>query len=167
MTKKPSKKTINLLIGVLILAIAIYWFTRKPGTDYSGSPSGSPSSSGSNGGSTASTPKPTASGYPKIGNNTTLKKGTKAEEVKWVQYLYNKYYARPRGLSTLSEDGVFGDKTQAAIYRSIGKNSTTYAEYYNFSKGLAGAGETVSDISGTLAGLASLLDSDPDSNSLH
>lgn len=118
-----QKKTQQILIGVLVVVIliALYLKFRKPKDSNEVSISS---------GGTSNTP--TSSGMKRVGNDTVLKYGTKAEEVKWVQTLYNSIYAVPLGKTKLTVDGIYGTKTQAAVKFVLGKTTTSWTEFKRF-----------------------------------
>lgn len=65
-----------------------------------------------------------------IDNNTILKKEmAKNDRVKWVQNYFNKYVAPSRGLAKITYDGVFGSKTEDAVFKTLGKKTTTWTEF--------------------------------------
>lgn len=73
-----------------------------------------------------------------IGNDTVLKVTNplmKADRIQWVQYLNNKYAKAKKAkdpksdIVILTEDGVYGEKTKAAVNRLMGKTSTTWTEF--------------------------------------
>lgn len=60
-------------------------------------------------------------------NTTVLKKGSRCDRVQWSQYKINQVYGR-LGISPLTEDGIFGSKTEAAFQKLLGKKTGTWTE---------------------------------------
>lgn len=139
--KKLSKKSTYIALAISALAIIatvvfliIYDKKKNAGSgDASGSGgnsgSGSGSNSGSNSGSSATTP--TASIFP-------LKKGSRGDEVRKLQAKMNNWvsYYMLTGIKPpyqrLSEDGVFGPKTEANLNFILKKKSITESAYRSF-----------------------------------
>lgn len=115
--KKQQRIAIGIIVGVILLALLIKYGLRPKDTTNATSSSGS-GSSGSG-----------SSGLASLGSNTTLKRGSKGQEVQWVQYAYNKYRATPLGTTKLAQDGVFGPKTEAAVKSVTGSTSTTWTKF--------------------------------------
>lgn len=149
MTKPKTERNINwrlIFIGVAVLIIIIYMSRANAQTDTTATtPSGG--ASGYTGTNTSapptSQPAPlqTAPNYipppagipglvlpPGLDYQKVLYKGMSGEEVRILQEIYNRYYATPNGTASLSVDGQFGSKTEAAVIRSAGKNAISIAE---------------------------------------
>lgn len=111
-TSKQKKNTRMILFAVIaVIVIVLIIRSRKPESlKTSEKPSGSPVSKS----------------LPSLGPNATLKSGTKAQEVKYVQDYYNTQVASPLGKTKLVVDGIFGPKTQAAVKSITGTTSTTW-----------------------------------------
>lgn len=128
-----QKKQQRIFFGVLaaIVIIAIFLHFRKKKADNSeiqteiANANSTPSS-------TSTKPKVSSSGLPILGNTALLKKGTKSAEVRWVQWDFNQRIAKPNGYTLLSEDGIFGSKTEAAVNSVLKKKTTSWAEWKNF-----------------------------------
>lgn len=138
--KKLSKKSTYVALAISALAIIatvvflIIYDKKKNAASGaasgSGSNSGSGSGSGSNSGSSATTP--TASVFP-------LKKGSRGDEVRklqakmneWTSYYWFTLTTKPP-YQRLSEDGVFGAKTEANLNFILKKKSITESAYRNF-----------------------------------
>lgn len=147
-----AKSNRKIYIGISIITVAIiavvvvYYFTvLKPaklaGNDEefekkieaeSKKPASTPSSSSSTSSSSTST---SGSG---VTNDTVLKLTSplmKNDRVQWVQYLNNKYAKAKKAkdknsnLAILTEDGIYGTKTEAAVNRLMGKKTTTWTEF--------------------------------------
>lgn len=121
-----GKFPVRIVIYILIVIIAIYLIKKyvigtdpltKEGEEKNADPQ-----------APAGSPKPSSS-LKRVGNNTTLKRGTKAQEVQWVQYYYNSKIAVPAGKTKLVEDGIFGAKTEAVVKTVTGQNSTTWTNF--------------------------------------
>ncbi len=123
MKKNKAKNAIVIIVIILILFFVVRYIRAR--NDQAGEKSllGSSPSSGSSSGS--SKPTPTV-----VDNNTTLKKGmAKNDRVMWVQSHFNKYVAPARGYAKISYDGVFGSKTEDAVFKTLGKKTTTWTEF--------------------------------------
>lgn len=121
MAKKTTKKQKQNMILILIIVVAlvvIVWLFRQSKTENETSSTGS-----SSGGSSSS------SSLPKLGSDATLKKGTKSQEVKYIQNYYNQKIAVPSGKTKLAVDGIFGSKTEAVVKTIVWKNWTTWNEF--------------------------------------
>lgn len=126
MAKAKGKFPVRIVIYILIVIIAIYLIKKyvigtdpltKEGEEKNADPKAPPGS-----------PK-SPSSLKRVGNNTTLKKGTKAQEVQWVQYYYNSKIAEPAGKTKLVEDGIFGSKTESVVKTVTGQSSTTWTNF--------------------------------------
>lgn len=113
--KKNQRIAIIAIIVVIILVIAYRMRNKSSKTETIPG--------------TTTTYTSSASTLPKLGNNATLKSGTKAEEVKWVQSYYNSKIAVPLNKTKLAVDGIFGPKTQAAVKSVTGSTSTSWTVF--------------------------------------
>jgi len=107
------KKTILLLIIVAVIVTIIVLKQQKveserKGSDYEGGESTSSSSS-------------------PIGS--VLKRGSRGEEVRKLQELFNNYLLTPP-LKRLEEDGKFGILTEEGLYMATGRKSITLEQMY-------------------------------------
>jgi hypothetical protein len=135
-----AKKEIPVLQIIIFLAVIVglvyvvktYVLTPKEEEKKDDSNKDSNASNSSNNNSNSNTPEPpkvSSSGLPIKGNNTVLKRGDKAVEVKYIQYEYNKNFAEPLGKEELEEDGIFGEKTEQAVLSIVNKKTTSYKEF--------------------------------------
>lgn len=136
--KKLSKKSTYIALAISALAIIatvvfliVYDKKKNAGSGAaSGSGGSSGSGSGSNSGSSATTPA--ASIFP-------LKKGSRGDEVRklqakmneWTSYYWFTLTTKPP-YQRLSEDGVFGAKTEANLNFILKKKSITESAYRSF-----------------------------------
>lgn len=123
MKNKKAKNAIIIVVVILILFFVVRYVRAR--NDQAGEKSlpGPSSGSGSSSGSPKATPTV-------IDNNTTLKKGmAKNDRVMWVQSHFNKYVAPARGYAKIAYDGVFGSKTEDAVFKTLGKKTTTWNEF--------------------------------------
>lgn len=61
-------------------------------------------------------------------NSTVLKRGmSKCDRIQWSQYYINKV-ASKLGISKLTEDSIFGAKTEQAFQKLLGKSTGTWTE---------------------------------------
>jgi hypothetical protein len=145
-----AKKEIPVLQIIIFLAVivglvyVVKTYVLKPKEeekkdDSNKDSNASNNSSSSNNNSNSSTqepPKTSSSGLPIKGNNTVLKKGDKAAEVKYIQYEYNRQHATPLFKTKLVEDGVFGQNTENAVFEIMNKKTTSYKEFMQKLKSL-------------------------------
>lgn len=133
MAQKKDIPILQIIILLAVIVAAVYLvktYVLKPKTETSNDTP--PTSSTSTGSSAVNTPPPPAvstSGLPIKGNDTVLKRGDKAVEVKYIQYEYNKNFAEPLNKEELEEDGIFGAKTEQAVLSIVNKKSTSYKEF--------------------------------------
>ncbi len=135
--KFKSKKEQYITYGIYALAIGVVVFLlwKYILKDKVSSPTETISTPGSN----VTTPGPSAPTKPNapVYTNETVfstKNGsTKIDRVQWMQNAYNKY-ARNRKLfgkspdwPTISEDGKYGSKTEAAMYRLMSKKAVSWS----------------------------------------
>jgi hypothetical protein len=92
----------------------------------------SSSSSNNSNSSTPAPPKVSSSDLPILGSDTILKRGDKAAEVKYIQHEYNTVFLKNieektgEKMTKLSEDGIFGEKTENAVFELTGKKSISW-----------------------------------------
>lgn len=115
---KKNKKTIIIVVVILLILVFAYFARRRS----------QPSNQSATGSSSTGISLP-ISGYTQstCTENTALKKGMECDTIKSAQNLINTYsflYA----LDTLTIDGKFGPKTQAAFQKVLGKPSGTLKE---------------------------------------
>lgn len=60
-------------------------------------------------------------------NSTVLKKGSKCDRVQWSQYKINQV-KDVLGIAKLTEDGIFGSKTETAFQKLLGKKTGSWNE---------------------------------------
>ena len=122
-------KKMNGLIFISLTAFVLYllwkqWKKNKAArveNDVKALSDSNPTSTGT----VNSKPKP-------ITNTTVLKRGDKADRVQWIQYYFNLYVVpKKQGLAKLTEDGIFGEKTEKAVKEVMGKNQTSWADFKN------------------------------------
>lgn len=116
MAKKRISPWVIVAGGLLVILIVWFVFFRDKKPEYTGVDPVEKAPGGR--------PMPVSKALPKVGNDTLLKKGMKAQEVQWLQYLYNKEYIPKNGGTKLAEDGVFGAKTEAAVKRVTGTRTS-------------------------------------------
>ena len=124
--KKQQRIVFGVLLGILILALIIHFRKKKANTQEI---TGEISQLGNSTAPAPSKPQVSSSGLPILGNTALLKKGTKSAEVRWVQWDFNQRIAKPNGYTLLSEDGIFGSKTEYAINSVLKKKTTSWAEW--------------------------------------
>lgn len=130
--QKKQQRIFFIVLAVIVLIALIMHFKKKKADDQEieseikASSSGSSSSTSS---SSSTKPKVSSSGLPILGNTALLKKGTKSAEVRWVQWDFNQRIAKPNGYTLLSEDGIFGSKTEYAVNSVMKKKTTSWAEW--------------------------------------
>ena len=132
--QKKQQRIFFIVLAVIVLIALIMHFKKKKADDQEIESEIKASSSGSSSSTSSSSSAPkeySSSGLVKLGNTATLKKGTKSAEVRWLQWHYNQKIAKTKGLTYLSEDGIFGSKTEAAVKSILGKTTTSWAEWYN------------------------------------
>lgn len=124
--KTPSKKTL-MIIGGLILAIFILRMLKSrydnSGSEEKNKVSTSSTSSVSGSGNAS----PTQALKSDCDKNTVLSRGQKSTCVLYAQKQFNRFPAKI-GISKLTEDGIFGSKTEAAFTSLLGKKKATYTE---------------------------------------
>jgi hypothetical protein len=150
--KKQNNIIIGVLIGIIVL-ILLWKYVIKPAMDKSTVLVTDPSTG-------TKTSLPTTKTLPKLGNDATLKSGTKAQEVQWVQYYYNSKLAAPIGKPKLAEDGAFGPKTLAAVKSVTGGSSTTWTQFK--AKVDSGTKPSAASSNSTTSFLAQYYDTTPD-----
>lgn len=123
--KKQQRIFFGVLIGIVIIALIIH-FRRKQANP---TEIQSEIAQASNSVPTPAAPQYSSSGLRILGNTATLKKGTKSAEVRWVQWDFNNRIAKPNGWTLLSEDGIFGAKTEYAVNSVMKKKTTSWAEW--------------------------------------
>lgn len=143
MKKIPYLQIVIVLavIVAVIYVIKTYVLTGTSNDNNSGSSSSSGTKNQSSPGTSSSasasssTPPVSASGLPIKGNTTVLKRGDKAAEVKYIQFYYNQNFVNAFGnedhLTPLVEDGVFGEKTEAAVKLFTNKTSASWKEFHD------------------------------------
>lgn len=124
--KKQQRIFIGIVIAIVII-ILIIRFKKKTADSTEIQAEISNASTGTT--PTAEAPKYSSSGLRILGNTATLKKGTKSAEVRWVQNDFNQRIAKPNKYTLLSEDGIFGAKTEYAVNSVIKKKQTSWAEW--------------------------------------
>ncbi|MBI2258174.1 MAG: hypothetical protein HYU67_04655 [Flavobacteriia bacterium] len=112
---KKIKKYKWLILVVLLLLVLYFWYKNKNKTSESFD--------------TSTTSNNQSNSLPSIGSNTTLKRGAKAKEVQQLQSYYNTKIANPTGVTRLTEDGIFGPKTESVVQSVMGRKSTTLNEF--------------------------------------
>jgi hypothetical protein len=112
-----------IIIAIVVLIIVIFKKINKKDDSKGQTIVQPPPVNPSSGGSTAS------SGLPKVGSNTILKRGTKAQEVEWLQHYYNVNVAPKFGREKLSKDGIFGPKTEEAVMFVLSEKTTTWNNF--------------------------------------
>lgn len=123
--KKQQRIFFGVLIGIVIIALIIH-FRRKQANP---TEIENEIAQASTIVPTAAAPQYSSSGLRILGNTATLKKGTKSAEVRWIQNDFNQRIAKPNGYTLLSEDGIFGAKTEYAINSVLKKKTTSWAEW--------------------------------------
>lgn len=113
-TKQKKNQRIAIIAIIVVLILVIAWKMRSKSSKTETVPG------------TTTTYKSSSSTLPKLGNDATLKKGTKSQEVAWVQAYYNEKVAIPLKKTKLVVDGIDGTKTTAAIKSVTGSTSTTW-----------------------------------------
>lgn len=150
MAQKKDIPILQIIIVLAVIVAGVYLvktYVLKPATDTKKDEeekapvvvqnnSNNDSSSSSNSSNIDTTPNLSSSGLPIKGNNTVLKRGDKAAEVKYIQYEYNKRHAKPLFKIELDEDGVFGANTEKAVLEIMGQTQTTYAKFLTKIKSL-------------------------------
>lgn len=108
MTKK-TKNIILVVIGIALI-LAIFYFSNK---------------------NRKTPPKDNVSGLANafIDSDRLLKKGDVGADVQSLQQGYNYYFAVPKGLPKLVEDGNFGSKTEAGIYAATGRKQIRLSQF--------------------------------------
>lgn len=115
-----KKIVIGAVVVIIVFLIAKAIMSKKGNTkDTTSSTGGTATASIVSAGTTTTTAGCT--------NTTVLKKGTRCDRVQWSQYKINQVYGR-LGISPLTEDGIFGSKTEAAFQKLLGKKSGTWTE---------------------------------------
>ncbi len=131
-TKTPVTQIVVVLIviilGIYLLRTYVFPKDEKPKDETKTDPGTTTTQT------QTSNPKPSptiaASGLTQLGNYATLKVGTKAEEVRWLQTYFNEKIAIPGGKKTLKVDGIFGSsETLPAVKSVVGKSETNWAEF--------------------------------------
>lgn len=125
---KKAQRTINIVLiflVVVILLAVLYKYVIKPMRDSANAETTGNTSDGS-GNSPA---LPSAPKLQRLGNTAVLKRGTKSQEVQWVQYYYNLKVAEPMGKTKLVKDGIFGAKTETAVLAVTGLKSTNWNSF--------------------------------------
>jgi hypothetical protein len=121
-TKKQQQTILTVLVVILVL-VAIYKFVILPKRDEAESKTVDLAVNTSSG---SSARLPTSTALKNVGNDTTLKKGSRNLEVKWLQWYFN---TKTNPATKLATDGVFGAKTEAVVKSITGKTSTTWTEF--------------------------------------
>ncbi len=119
--KTPSKKTL-LIVGGIIVAIFILRMLKSR-YDNRGMDAEIPTP--------GTTPTAGSSSSTSLSENcdkkTKLVKGQKSTCVLYAQKQFNRVYSK-LGISKLTEDGIFGAKTEAAFTALLGRKTATYEE---------------------------------------
>lgn len=118
---KKNKKYILIGLGVIFI-IYLVWKNRKGSNAFAKNTT--PIATGSNSSVGSSNNTSTSSGCT---NTTVLKRGDKCDRVQWSQYKINQV-ATIIGIANLSEDSVFGAKTETAFQKLLGKKTGTWNE---------------------------------------
>lgn len=116
---KKNNDIFKKVIVIALVAVVLIYLTRK----FWIKPAPGAVTAASTGGGAAPLP---SSGLKKVGSDTTLKRGMIAQEIEWLQYLYNIKVADVRGVPRLDQDGVFGAKTEAAVQEQSQNKTTTW-----------------------------------------
>lgn len=127
--KTKQEKQVQLVLLIILLAIIVWVVWKKviqPRMNASQPVPSAMVSEPTSNSSSSGTGITTSNGLPKVGSYTTLKEGTTAQEVQWVQYYYNTKLARPKNLIVLEEDGKFGPKTKQIVQTIMNSPSTTW-----------------------------------------
>lgn len=121
MKKYGKQIIIGLVIVVVLYTIFKVWKGKKQNSlpAPSNVPVATASYTSPAGGSTSE-----ASGCT---NSSILKKGSKCDRVQWSQYKINQV-ASKLGIAKLTEDSVFGSKTEAAFQKLLGKKTGSWNE---------------------------------------
>lgn len=127
--KKQQRIFFGVLAAIVIIAIILHFRKKKADNSEIQAEIAKATSTPS---STSTQPKVSSSGLPILGNTALLKRGTKSAEVRWVQWDFNQRIAKPNNYTLLSEDGIFGPKTETAVYSVLKKKTTSWAEWKNF-----------------------------------
>lgn len=120
---KKHKKALYIVAAILIV-VFIYRQMKKRKASAEYNPGTSSTSSG-----TTSNVIPSTSTYTEISctNSTVLKRGVKCHAVGYSQKQINMIY-QDLGINKLDEDDKFGEKTEAAFVKLLGKKTGTYNE---------------------------------------
>ena len=112
--KLISSKWIILL--VIVAVIIFFSYSRASEDSEMNAAINTPSGSGS------------SSSSKNITDDTILKRGSRNAKVKALQAYYNDYVVKPP-MTKLSVDGVFGPKTEAAVFKATGKKAISLKEF--------------------------------------
>lgn len=131
-TKKeiPALQIVIFLVLVVAAVYVVKTYILKPKDDKPKDDTPPVSGGGSSSSKeTPKTPPVSSSGLPVKGNDTVLKRGDKAVEVKYIQHEYNTKFVKNQDLEKLVVDGIFGEKTEKAVKLFTGKTSASYSEF--------------------------------------
>lgn len=120
--KKYGKQ---IIIGLVIVVVLYVIFKVWKGKNLNSTPSQTTAPV-----TTASYTSPTGStttGASGCTNSSLLKKGSKCDRVQWSQYKINQV-ASKIGIAKLTEDSVFGSKTETAFQKLLGKKTGSWNE---------------------------------------
>lgn len=142
-TKHTKTKSIVIaLVVILVLYLGYRYWKNKQGSDTEKAINNASSSGATNsittGNSTATSQACT--------NSTVLKRGmSKCDRIQWSQYYINKV-ASKLGISKLTEDSIFGAKTENAFQKLLGKSTGTWTEVKAKVDSMSGTSTTANTI---------------------
>jgi hypothetical protein len=129
--KKTNKTTRNVIIGLVVIIAGIFIFKKiKENKDKNNKDEVPPPNTKNSGGSSGSSA--TA-----LTNQSVLKRGMSNQYVSWAQFEINKVYQQ-LGIEKLVQDGIFGENTEKAFQKLLGKKTGSQVEVYNKVKSMLG-----------------------------
>ena len=117
-----KKKIIIIIVVLAVLGVVTYFIVKKV-KQKNATNNNATKGSGSSSGSTPGTTVTGSAVFP-------LKNGSKGAEVKRLQQRLNNVI--PTMLVRLTEDGVFGPKTETALFNTVGLKQLTQNQYNKF-----------------------------------
>lgn len=121
---KNKKYIIYTLIALFV--IWIIWKNVKGNRAYTQPTTTSNPNIATNSVTTGTNSGTSSSGF-SCTNETVLKKGMKCDRVQWCQYKINQV-ASILGIAKLTNDSIFGSKTEQAFQKLLGKKTGTWNE---------------------------------------